>query len=388
MRKNPARMSSHVLAPIELPSQRKIGDGHPCFVIAEAGSNWRMGNPQRDLAMARTLIEVAAECGCDSIKFQTYKADTVYVPNAGESDYLAVAGMKTPIRAVFEDLQMEYEMLAELRRHCDHCDILFSSTPFSVADAQAVDPHVAFHKIASYEISHTELQTFLAGCGKPIVFSTGAAGWEDVDFAMEHLRSAGAHSLALMQCTAKYPAPLDSLNLRTIATLKARYQVPVGLSDHSRDPVIGPVAAVSVGANLIEKHFTLSNRLPGPDHLFALEPHELKQMVQGIRRCEESLGSTEKIVVDVEQELYAFARRGVQVIEPVRKGEKLVLGKNVAILRPGKQQRGAHPRYLPELLSGVANREMGIGEGVQLTDVDREDRPGLPQQVDVGAGRD
>lgn len=353
---------------IKLDNGRLIGDGHPCFIIAEAGSNWRMGTLSRDLAMARSLIDVAVETGCDAVKFQTYKSHTVYVQNAGESDYLADAGIKTSITEIFDDLSMPYEMIAELHTYCQKQGILFMSTPFSIQDAEAVDPYVNFHKVASYEISHTQLQKWLAQTGKPIVFSTGASNWEDIDFALSHLREHGATQLAIMQCTAKYPAPLDSLNLKVLTEFKARYGLPVGLSDHSRDPVVGPCAAVALGANIIEKHYTLHNRLPGADHPFALEPHELAAMVKGIRDTELTLGQADKQVVEAEKELSTFARRGLQALKRLEPGDRLELDVNVGILRPGKRSLGAHPRYLPEM-TGPVSRVIEAGDGVRREDI-------------------
>jgi len=163
---------------LELRSGRKIGAGQPTYVIAEAGSNWRMGAPKRDLAMAHALIDVAKDAGCDAVKFQTYKSHTVYAANAGESDYLAESGIKESINDIFDDLSMPYEMIEKLAAYAKRRGIDFMSTPFSKEDADAVDPFVDLHKIASYEISHTQLQAHLAKKGKPIVFSTGASTYE------------------------------------------------------------------------------------------------------------------------------------------------------------------------------------------------------------------
>lgn len=347
---------------IELANGRLIGDGHPCFIIAEAGSNWRMGTPERDLLMGRALIDVAVDTGCDAVKFQTYRSHTVYVENAGESDYLAEVGIKKSINAIFDDLSMPYELVAKLAAYCEERGILFMSTPFSVADADAVDPYVSFHKIASYEISHTQLLEHVAATGKPMVCSTGASTLEDVDFAVDFLRERNVKGLALMQCTAKYPAPLDSVNVRVVPTLKERYGVPVGLSDHSREPAIAPAAAVALGANLIEKHYTLHNALPGADHPFALTPADLRELVSAVRQTEAALGDGKKAVDEVENELASFARRGVQAVRAIPAGEAIRLGENVEILRPGKRTLGVHPRYLGQL--GAAAREISPGEGV------------------------
>jgi sialic acid synthase SpsE len=355
---------------LELANGRKIGPGHPCYIIAEAGSNWRVGAPKRDMEMARALIDVAKDCGCDAVKFQTYKAQTVYVANAGDSDYLAESGIKESITEIFEDLAMPYEMIEKLAAYSREKGIDFMSTPFSVADADAVDPFVLLHKIASYEISHTQLQTHLARKGKPIIFSTGASTYEDIDFALAHLRESGAKQVGILQCTAKYPAPLEDIHCAEIAALTARYQVPVGLSDHSRDPVVAPAAAVALGASLIEKHYTLHNRLPGPDHPFAITADELRTMVTTIRATEKARGKAGKSVSEAERELFAFARRGLQASKAIAKGDVLELGTNVEILRPGKRARGAHPRFLSQLAGKRAKHAIGLGEGIQIEDVE------------------
>ena len=217
------------------------------FIIAEAGSNWRMGTPKRDMAMARALIDVAVEAKADAVKFQTYRPETVYVSNAGSSDYLSKAGIKEDIAEIFSDLAMPYEMISELAAYCGKSGIQFMSTPFSAADFAAVDPFVTVHKIASYEISHLRLIELAARSGKPLIMSTGASVEDDIDWAIQTFRANGGTELALLQCTASYPAPMDSLNLRVIPWLAQRFGVFSGLSDHSRDPTIGPVAAVALG---------------------------------------------------------------------------------------------------------------------------------------------
>jgi sialic acid synthase SpsE/L-amino acid N-acyltransferase YncA len=347
---------------------RAIGPGEPCFVIAEAGSNWRMGTPRRDRAMAFALIDAAADAGADAVKFQTYRPETVYAENAGKSEYLAQAGIRQDIREIFADLSMPYEMIPELAARCAEKGILFMSTPFSVADTDALDPHVAIHKLASYEVSHLRLIQRLAASGKPVLMSTGAADLADVAWAVETFRAADVNGLALLQCTARYPAPEASLNLASMATLAERFGVPVGLSDHSRDAVIGPVAAVALGASVIEKHYTLANALPGPDHAFAITAAELKQLVESVRRAEATVGTGIKDVQDVEQELLLFARRRVQAVKAIAPGEPLREGHNVDILRPGQQKAGVHPRELPAMEGRPSRRAIQPGDGIQRGD--------------------
>ncbi len=338
------------------------------FVIAEAGSNWRMGTAKRDMAMARALIDVAVESGADAVKFQTYRPESVYVANAGGSAYLSEAGIKDDIRDIFADLAMPHEMIPDLAAYCRKHGIAFMSTPFSPGDFAAIDPHVRIHKIASYEISHLRLLELAGRSGKPVVISTGASVENDIAWAVDTYRANGGKDICLMQCTAKYPAPISSLNLQTIPWLKKRFGVAAGLSDHSREPALAPVMAVALGARAIEKHYTLDNRLPGPDHSFALTPDELKRLVGEVRMAEQALGDGIKRVLDAEQELAAYARRGLQATRPVAKGETLRENENFAILRPGQRTLGAHPRHLDRIEGRKARRAIELGEGIQAED--------------------
>jgi sialic acid synthase SpsE len=345
----------------------RIGEDR-VFVIAEAGSNWRMGTTKRDLAMAASLIDVAVEAGADAVKFQTYRPETVYVPNAGTSHYLSEAGIDEDITEIFADLSMPYEMVAEIAEMCRQKGIRFMSTPFSPADFAAVDPWVDVHKNASYEISHVRLIELAARTGKPLIQSTGAATIDDIAWAVETFRQNGGGQLVLLQCTAQYPAALSAIDVRAIPWLAERFQVSVGLSDHSRDPLAAPLAAVALGARVIEKHYTLSNALPGPDHSFALEPAELRAMVTGIRRVEAVLGEGEKRVRPEEDELRAYAQRAIQAILPIAAGELLREDHNIAIRRAGQQRKGLHPRFLAEVEGRQATRDIPVGDGIQSGD--------------------
>ena len=341
------------------------------FIIAEAGSNWRMGTPERDMKMAKTLIDIASEAGADAIKFQTYRAHSVYVPNAGNSDYLSNAGIKESINKIFEDLSMPYEMIPKLAKYSKKKNIEFMSTPFSVEDAKAIDPYTNYHKIASYEISHLRLIEYIASTGKPTFLSTGASNKEEIKWALETFFSNGGGKITLLQTTAKYPAPISSLNLKAMIDLKNEFDVDVGLSDHSTDPIIGPVTATALGASVIEKHFTLDKKLPGPDHSFALNPNQLKEMIRSIRDAEKGLGSGEKVVLDEESELRDYAQRTIQCIKPISKGDIFVEGENVNVLRSGKQRKGLHPKFLEKIQGRKSTRNIPIGDGVMEEDYEK-----------------
>lgn len=359
--KGEERVNRYLLE-MQEPREQKV------FIIAEAGSNWHAGGGKQDRVQARGLIDAAVEAGADAIKFQVFRPDTIYVRNAGASDYLREAGVGENIHSLFEQLAMPYELVAELSDYCKTQPIELMATPFSPADFAAVDPHLKRHKIASYEIGHIHLLELAAQAGKPLFLSTGAAAVEEIAWAVDTYKRLGGQNLTLMQCTARYPAEPAAMHLRAIPWLQKRFAVPVGLSDHSRHPTHAPIGAVALGAVAIEKHFTLDNRLPGPDHAFAITPPELVLLVQAVRAMEEMRGFPIKTIDPSEEELRQFARRGVQALNVIQVGEQLIEGKNIGILRPGKQRLGVHPKFLAEMEGKLARRIIQEGEGIQYGD--------------------
>lgn len=342
----------------------KLNDLKHTFVIAEAGSNWKCGTYEQDFSRATELIDIAAQSGADAVKFQTYRAETVYVQGAGNSNYLSKSGIVQNINDIFETLSMPYEMLPELAKYCNEKKILFMSTPFSVCDAEQVNSCVSIHKVASYEINHVRLLEYLANTKKPIILSTGAATFEEIDFAIKLIKDNGNDKIALLQCTSKYPAPLESLNLSVIPKMKARYDIPIGLSDHSINPIIGPLMAIGFGATIVEKHFTLDRNLPGPDHKFALIPQELKLMIDSIRMADQTKGTGSKEILEDEMELRKFATRSIQAIKDISKGEILQEGVNFQVLRPGNRTRGLEARFLKAVIGKKAKTDIKMGEGI------------------------
>jgi len=341
----------------------------PLYVIAEAGSNWKCRSESESFGRAIELIENAKEAGADAVKFQLFRAETTYVPNPGSADYLSKEGRGEDIAALFKELEMPYEMIAHLAEHARSLNIDWMCSVFSVEDFEVVDPFVERHKLASYELSHPLLIEKIAKSGKPAYFSTGASSLDEIERAVDYYRQMGGHDVTLMQCTAAYPAPEEALNLRAIESLGEMVQVPVGLSDHSTDPYLAPLLALGQGAVAIEKHFTLDRTLDGPDHAFAIEPHELKQLVHQLRRAEKAMGNGIKTVELAEEELADFAKRGIQATDHISKGDALHMGKNFDILRPGKQQKGANPLYFTQIEGKRAKRNFVTGEGIDVNDI-------------------
>jgi N-acetylneuraminate synthase len=341
---------------------RRIGPDEPTFVVAEAGSNHN-GN----LSTAKELIDVAADAGADAVKFQTFRADRMYVEDSGDTEYL---DDDRDIYDIIESMEMPYEWIPELHDYCSEKGVFFMSTPFDGQSADELEPYVPVFKIASYTSSHHPFLRHVANTGKPIIMSTGAHELAEVRESVEVLNEADVTGLALLQCVAAYPTPLESINVRVVETLREEFDLPTGLSDHTLDPVTAPSAAVALGAAVVEKHFTLDKSMEGPDHQFALEPDELDRMVSSIRRTERVLGTDEKTVLDVESELHDVARRRIHASRDIEEGKRIESG-DFEILRPGSRNRGLDPKFADEILGARARRDIEKGEGITWDNVRR-----------------
>jgi len=339
---------------------RAIGDGQPAYLIAEAGSNHN-----GDIGRALELIDIAAECEVDAVKFQHFKAEKLYPRTAGESAYLRSG---ESIFEIIEKMEMPDDWVPLLAGHCRSRNIEFLCTPFDEASADHLRPHVNAFKIASYEMTHSPLLVHVARMGKPLLISTGTATLDEVKQVVGQVSAVGNDQVALLQCTAAYPAPPHAVNARAIVALRNATGCPVGLSDHSRDPVLAPVVAVSLGACVIEKHFTLSNDLPGPDHRFAVEPHELKKLVMAVRTAEQMLGHGRKEVLTEELELREFARRSIFSTRLIRPTEPLTAD-NISVLRCGTKGHGLAPDQYPLILGRIVQREIPAEALIDLADL-------------------
>jgi N-acetylneuraminate synthase len=338
------------------------------FVIAEAGSNWKSGNYDQDLKRAKKMIKIASKYGADAIKFQTYSPETVYVQNAGESDYLKKTGLKNDVYKIFQKHSMPYKMIEPLAKHCKKLKILFMSTPFSVEDAKAINKFIIFFKIASFELNHIRLLEYIGKTKKPVILSTGASTYDEIKFAINILKKNGTKKIALLHTISQYPADINSLNLKVIKELEKKFKLTVGLSDHTVEPTIAPLLSIGLGAKIIEKHFTLNKKFSGPDHSFALNPNELEQMISCIRISEKMLGQNIKKVFFNEKELQRFAKRSIQALTLINPGEKFIENHNFSILRPGNQIRGLEPRFLNQIKGKKSKRRILPGQGILSSD--------------------
>lgn len=336
-----------------------LGDGERCFIIAEAGSNHN-----GKLELARELVDVAAQAGADAVKFQLFRASRLYPKSAGASEYLKVA---KPIYDIIAEMEMPYGWVPLLAQYTGRLGLEFLCSAFDEESVDSLNQYVAAHKIASYEMTHHPLVRHIARKGKPMIVSTGTAHMDEVAEAVAAIHHAGNDQIVVLQCTGSYPAPLESVNLLAINALRNRLSTLVGLSDHSRDPIVAPLGAVALGACIVEKHFTLSNDSPGPDHRFALEPAELTTMITKIRELERALGSGKKEVDPVEAELRHFARRSIFATRNIAAGERFST-ENIAVLRCGKLEPGLEPRFYPTLLERRARRAIPAETSIRAQD--------------------
>ncbi len=329
---------------------RLVGPGHPCYVIAEAGANHN-----RDLAIARELIDVAAEAGADAVKFQTYSGDRIYSRKTPKFAYLADITDKPPAE-LLEDIALPREWQPELAEHAAARGLHFFSTPFdheAVAELDAIG--VPVFKVASFEIVDLPLIRRVAETGRPMILSTGMAVLGEIEDALRAAAEGGATEVGLMQCTSAYPAPPERANLRAMATMRSAFGVAVGLSDHTTGIAV-PIAAAALGAAFVEKHFTLDRGMAGPDHPFALEPAELTTMVEGIREAEASLGDGRKAGPSPEEsvEMFRLARRSLIATRDLPAGTVLAPDM-ITVKRPGY---GIAPKHLELVLGRVLTQDV------------------------------
>ncbi|MBE5883488.1 MAG: pseudaminic acid synthase [Lachnospiraceae bacterium] len=342
--------------------ERIIGEGHPTYIIAEMSAN-HAGS----LAYAKEIIHAAKEAGADCIKIQTYTADTITIDCDNSYFHIDNGTWEGEnLYSLYQKAYTPWEWQGELKQEAEKVGIDFFSSPF---DNTAVDflegIGVEFYKIASFELVDIPLIQYVASKGKPIIMSTGMATLAEIDEAVQAARSVGNHQLALLRCASAYPAVTDEMNLRTMQNMAEIFQVPVGLSDHSMGSV-GAVAAVALGASIIEKHFCLSREIENPDSSFSMNPEEFKQMVSDVRQAEKAIGVVRYGVSEQEKGNAAF-RRSVFCVEDIKKGE-MITESNARIIRPGQ---GLAPKFYPEILGQVALQDIKKGTPIQFSMIGR-----------------
>jgi pseudaminic acid synthase len=335
---------------------RRVGPGWPAYVIAEMSANHG-----RDFGRAVQVVRAAHAAGADAVKLQTYTADTLTL-RSDAAEFRVGGGTLWDGRTLhdlYQEAHTPWEWQPKLKALANGLGMdLFSTAfdPSAVEFLEAMD--VPVHKVASFELVDLPLIERMARTGKPLILSTGMAPLGEIEEAVQVARKAGATQVALLKCTSAYPARPEDMHLRTIPHLAEGFGVPVGLSDHTLGIAV-PVAAVALGACIIEKHFTLSRAAAGPDSAFSLEPDEFKAMVEAVRVAEKALGTVHYGAGEQESKSRVF-RRSLFVVEDVKSGEKFT-AQNVRSIRPGS---GLPPRHLPEVLGQRAARDVPRGTPV------------------------
>ena len=302
------------------------------FIIAEAGVNHN-----GDVKLAYKLVDFAKEAEVDAIKFQTFKTEKVISKYAAMASYQKKNLSTTESQyEMAKKLELSYKEFKKLKDYCDEIKIMFLSTPDEEYSLNfLVDKlNIPFIKIGSGEVTNLPYLKHIAAKNKPIIMSTGMANLGEVEKAINTIRSVNSEAkISLLHCTTNYPTPYEEVNLKAMQTLAAAFKLPVGYSDHTLGIEV-PVAAVAMGAKIIEKHFTIDKKLPGPDHKASLEPDELKEMVKAIRNIEKSLGDGIKKPSKSEIEIMKVVRRSLIASRNIRAGE-IIKESDIAIKRPG-----------------------------------------------------
>ena len=329
---------------------RRIGPGEPTYIIAELSANHH-GQYER----AEQIVRAASNAGADAVKLQTYTPETMTI-DCDAAPFRIGPGTIWEGRSLYElygEAHTPWDWHEPLMKLAKELGITMFSTPFDSTAVELLEGlDVPAYKIASFELVHLPLIRHVAATGRPMILSTGMGTLEEIDEAVAAARDAGCEQLALLRCNSAYPAPPDAMDLRTIPAMIERYDVPVGLSDHTLG-ITAATTAAALGACIIEKHLTLSRDEPGPDSVFSLEPDELKAMVRAVRETEATLGVVRYGPSAVEQPSAVF-RRSVFVVNDIIAGDRFT-EQNLRVIRPGV---GLHPRHLPEVLGRRAAADL------------------------------
>ncbi len=320
----------------------KVGQDHPTFIIAEIGLNHN-----GEVGIAKDMIKKAKECGADAVKFQMFNAEELC---SKESDYFDT----------FDTLQLSEEEWHEIKEFAEEEDILFTSSVFDKESTDLLDKLGSpMFKIASGDITHIPLLNHISKKQKPVVMSTGMSNISEVEEAVETFYSNGNEKVSLLHCVSNYPASLDNLNLSVINTLKNAFDIPVGFSDHTLD-IIAPVTAVSLGADIIEKHFTLDRDMDGPDHELSLPPDMFSEMVDKIREIEKGIGNGVKRPME-DEETIKNIRRSLTTRRIIEKGEE-IKEEAVKITRP---ENGIKPKFYSKVIGRKTKNQIQEDEPIK-----------------------
>jgi len=341
---------------IQLSKRKFVGNNHPCYIIMDVAANHNC-----DLETAKRLVEVSAKMGADAVKLQTYTAEGLYSEKTPLFSHTPISPFE-----LIKQYQHPRGWLPILKEVADQYNIDFISSPF---DYEAIDlleeVDVPFYKVASAEIVDLELIAYMAKTEKPIIISTGMSDMEDIEDAVNTILENNNEKIIILHCNTLYPTPVEAVNLKAINTLQTSFRYPIGFSDHTLGIQIS-LAAVAIGAKVIEKHITLNRNQKGPDHKFSLEPPELKALVQGIRDIEKAMGDGVKKPHPLElEENYEKGRRSIIAAKNIPEGTQITRDM-LTVKRPGY---GIKPKFIESLIGKKARSNIEKEQWITWNDL-------------------
>lgn len=341
---------------------KTISENSPVFIVAEAGVNHN-----GSFKLAKKLIDEASRAKVDAIKFQTFNPDTLVVKGVNKADYQIKneCGIQESQHEMLSRLMLKREFHSTLKKYAESKNLIFISTPFSADDADFLKKiKIKVIKIGSTDTDNIPYLNHVAKFNLPIILSTGMSALPEIKEAVKTIGNAGNKNLIVLHCTTNYPTPHEQANLRAIASLAKNLKTIVGFSDHTLG-IEAPIAAVALGAKVIEKHFTLDRNMPGPDHKASLEPQELKTMVEAIRNIEKALGSGDKVLFPSEKKIAKVTRKSLVVAYDISAGKKII-GADIVIKRPGT---GIRPKFLNKVIGKTAKKNIKKDDLIQWQDL-------------------
>lgn len=338
---------------------KMISENSPVFIIAEAGVNHN-----GDIEIAKKLVDAACEAGADAIKFQIFKTENLVIKSAEKAEYQKLTtGSGETQYDMLKKLELSYDDHLKLMEYCKERNIIYLSTPFDYESADVLERfNIYAYKIGSGDITNIPFLKYIASKAKPMIISTGMSNLGEIEEALEAVKSTGNENIVLLHCTSNYPTDYKDVNLNAMITLKNAFKLPVGYSDHTLGIEIA-IAAVSKGATVIEKHFTLDRTMPGPDHKASLEPDELRQMIVSIRNVEAALGDGLKKIVGKEEDVKKAARKSIVANVDIPCGS-FITEEMLTIKRPGT---GMPPKFLNYLIGKKAKTNISKNTVIEMS---------------------
>lgn len=327
------------------------------LIIAEAGVNHN-----GSLELAYKMVDAAKNASVDYIKFQTYKSYNIVSKNASKADYQKENTGDGSQIDMLQSLELSYEEFGKLKDYCDKVGICFISTPFDLESIEFLDSlDIPFWKIPSGEITNYPYLMSIAKTGRPVILSTGMSTMDDISHALNVLTQNGTTDIKLLHCNTEYPTPYEDVNLNAMKSLYDTFGYEIGYSDHTKGIEI-PIAAVAMGAKVIEKHFTLDRNMEGPDHKASLEPDELSEMVKCIRNIEKALGNGIKEPSKSEKKNISIARKSIVAKTDIKKGD-ILTEDNIATKRPGT---GINPMKWNDVIGTRAIKDFNEDDLIEI----------------------